>query len=273
MSGVNDHKITQFASLKAAMAAGFRRPRPHEYGGEQIDIKGRRLVRNAEIAVSRTEWSRRGFYVVRGACPHTTKRARVNGKTLSWDVFRSDQVRQRREHKVAEPNLLPLLLALWAVNRAAKRQRDAARKLHAARAFALASLAKERKKELYWLKSQALHFAILDGMLTVAGYHRFEYDHWAEVLIGDGYSFHRPCKPPPDTSSADSKMLEQIDAKPRCVGEPRLLDAKYTLEKFLDGKPTVSTYSWLKPDRERPRICIPATFDEEEDEVDDDEEC
>jgi len=52
-----------FKSLKAARAAGYHDLRDEEYGGEQTQVEGRTLVRDPQVAVSKTAWGERGFRV------------------------------------------------------------------------------------------------------------------------------------------------------------------------------------------------------------------
>lgn len=55
--------MPKFKSIKAAKAAGYADPRSEEYGGDRIRIKGRVLVKNADRAKSKSEWSREGFRI------------------------------------------------------------------------------------------------------------------------------------------------------------------------------------------------------------------
>jgi hypothetical protein len=47
-------------TLKEARSLGWHEPRPDEYGGEEVTLKGHRLVHDTERAVPATEWRRRG---------------------------------------------------------------------------------------------------------------------------------------------------------------------------------------------------------------------
>ena len=85
----------QFKTLKEARAAGYRDLRRIEYGGEQIALKGHVLVREPKSATSRADWWRRGFEVPDDTPPHAHATARIRGATITWDVFRDDQVRPR----------------------------------------------------------------------------------------------------------------------------------------------------------------------------------
>lgn len=148
------------------------------------------------------------------------------------------------KNRGSTPSQVPLMAALWRINRSAKRYRDAAQKCYLAGNHGLARRCKEIKLELYDLKSQALHYFVEDGNLEHAGYHQFE-KNWAELLRGEGYTFHRPC-PPPMSPLHETENLEMIEAKPVEQTEPKLKDSIFTIEQYLDGRPRVEVYRWLK---------------------------
>jgi len=118
---------------------------------------------------------------------------------------------------------------------------------------------------LYYLKSQALHFLVQEGRLRIDGYHRFP-GGWAEILIGEGFRFHRPCEKPVGSTAI---RLEGIDAKPRGAHEPQLKDAVLTLKQYLEGRPEASTFQWPAPARDyAPRGGGADDEDEEKEEED-----
>lgn len=81
-----------FKMLKKAHAAGYSDKSDDQHGGEVIHPKGHTLVCDAERAVSRTEWRRRGFCVRPAQEPHAVVGGRVGGKYRQWEVYRDDQV-------------------------------------------------------------------------------------------------------------------------------------------------------------------------------------
>jgi hypothetical protein len=95
---------------------------------------------------------------------------------------------------------------------------------------------------------------VKDGTLNVVEYHCFQGGNWAEVLKGQGYTFHRPCPPRDDVGVPE---LNDIEAKPRDAKEPRLKDALHTITGYLADKPAVKCYTWPPPERDtrtrRPR--------------------
>jgi hypothetical protein len=80
-----------YRSLRAAKAAGYSEMHPYQYGGDQTEVKGRRLIRHPETALSATAWKKLGFAIKAGETPH---HVRVVGwyNGASWGVYRADQV-------------------------------------------------------------------------------------------------------------------------------------------------------------------------------------
>lgn len=215
--------------------------KPREYGGLQILVKNRLLVRNPKEAVSATEWSRRGYRVRRGEQPHAWVSGRFGGRHQEWAVFRHDQVEPKCKVAQRPATRIDILAAVWVINRRAKRCGKLATTYYGAGQHGLAANAKAQKKELYDVKGRALHYLLAEGKLTVSGYHRFPAGNWAEVLCGGAYIFHRPCPEQPEDAGT---RIEDIEAKPRGLNEPRLKDARLTLRDYLAGKPVVDLFRW-----------------------------
>jgi len=135
---------------------------------------------------------------------------------------------------------LPLLTALFTLNRRAKRCRDLAQTYYQSGMYGLAGKMKREKKRIYHLKGQVLHHLVEAGVLVGGKYHRFEFGVCAEILEGGGYTFHRPC--PPQVNVAN--VIESIEAKPKGSREPSLLVAFEVINNFLEGKELVSVYQW-----------------------------
>src|SRR5437879_1969983 len=94
--------------------------------------------------------------------------------------------------------------------------------------------------------------------------------NWAEVLKGDGYTFHRPCQPQEGDSVVEE--IESIEAKPKGAKEPSLAVALEVVEKFLEGKQRVSVYQWPPVSRQQRRQERDWDADEESWGDDDDDE-
>jgi RNase P/RNase MRP subunit p29 len=231
-----------FTKIKAAMQVGFRERKGWEYGGEEITVKGRLLVRNPIEAVSKTEWSKRGYRVRQDAQPHCYRSIHFTGRgSVTYAVYRDDQVESKRRVSLMPPTLIDALSAVWAINRRAKRCHDLASSHYKSGTHGFSAMVKNEKLELYRLKGQALHYLRKQRRLETAGYHRFPSGNWAEVLEGGGYTFHRPC---PDRSDETAKEIDEIEAKPRGSKEPRLKDALHTIKVYLGGKPEVDVFEW-----------------------------
>jgi hypothetical protein len=231
-----------FKTIKAAKEAGFRKPKDWEYGGARIKIKGRVLVHDPKQALSETQWSKRGYRTRRRVQPHAYRSVRISGAgRVVYEVYRDDQVEPKRRYSVVPPVEIDLLAAVWVINRRAKRCRDQARKCFESGRHEAATKLREEKEHLYELKGQALYHLVVERRLQFSGYHRFPDDNWAELLQGDGYSFHRPCSPP---EGVDVIERSEIEAKPRGAREPRLKDALHTLQGYLDSKPKMALYKW-----------------------------
>jgi hypothetical protein len=255
-----------FTTLKAAYAAGYRDAAPDDYGVPVFSLKGHQLVHNPKQAVSRTAWEQKGFRVRIDAEPH----AIISGRYQSWAVFRDDQVEPRRRLFVPPPKQIPILAAVWAINRHAKRLRNRASAWWEDGRRDLAGTNAARKRTYYRLKGQCLQYLLSEGILTVTGHVRFGSDGslWAEIVEGDGYSFHRPCAP---VEGAEVPQIHRIEAKPKKATEPRLRDAELTIRNYLKERPEVAVYEW--PPRVRPtRLWWVEDDDERDDECENENE-
>lgn len=150
-----------------------------------------------------------------------------------------DDKRSKRQKKLEK---LPVLAALFTLNRRAKRCRDLAQIYYQSDMHGLAGAMKSEKNHIYRLKGQVLHYMVESGVLVGGTFHRFEFGNWAEVLEGDGYRFHRPCRP--QTLVADSQQIQSVESKPKGAKESTVDMAYEVVERFLHGKPRASIYEW-----------------------------
>lgn len=242
--------MEKFKTIKSAREAGYIPFYSYYYGGDRILIKGKDLIKDPQIALSATEWKKRGFKVKKGEKPHTKRSGYLEGSGYqTWSVFREDQLEPIISRESHPPKEVPLLLALHVVDNSARRQRDAASKHYAARNHGFAGKCKRQKKSLYELKAQALHYMIEEGLLNFSGYNIFGEDNWAEVWQNETYTFHRPC-PEPEQKPETQVFLNMVQSEKKKKSEPRLKDAIFTLKKYLKKKPEVKIYFW--PERLRP---------------------
>ena len=154
--------------------------------------------------------------------------------------------RSKERESLAQVGVLP---AIFAMNREAKRQRDAARNNFANGEFDAASSSAKRKLHLYDLKGQAMEWALRDGLLERVGWHRFG-DNFAEVLAGGGYRFHRPA-PRPEHADVVQNLAE-IEAKPVEEAEVPIGLAEMAIKGYLQGRERVNIYEW--PARRNPEM-------------------
>jgi hypothetical protein len=159
-----------------------------------------------------------------------------------------EAVEKRLEKEKKTP--VPILPALFTLNRRAKRCRDLAQKYYRRRKHGFAQKAREEKETIYGLKGQVLHHLVASGVLSVIGYHRFlgeQGEHFAEILAGEGYSFHRPCDPP--EVGGVHEIRESIEARPKGAKEPTLTAAYSAVNLFLKGKKFVDVFEWQRRER------------------------
>lgn len=140
------------------------------------------------------------------------------------------QLFERKERKAQRaPVVIELLPAIFAVSHAAHRARDAAQSHYSGSRHGLARHGRETKETLYALKDRGIAEAFRQGLLTYDGLHG-----GLAVYSGGGYCFHSRLVPSGfDAEAADDDDGQRhfSDARPREAREPRLMDAKHTLEQ------------------------------------------
>jgi len=154
---------------------------------------------------------------------------------------RDERAARRRETAIQS---LSVLAALFTLNRRAKRCRDLAQEYYSNRMHGFAGKMKKEKEIIYDLKGQAIHYLIDDGVLTHEAYHKFDGGNWAELLTGDGYTFHRPCPPPQMPHEASAECRSEVEAKPKGTKEPTLEVAYEVVSNYLGDKPKAPVYCW-----------------------------
>lgn len=91
-----------------------------------------------------------------------------------------------------------------------------------------------------------LQHLLRDGAAVITGHHCFSNGNWAELITCDDYTFHRPCPP---VEGVVPELRNEIEANPKGNKEPRIKDARHTLEEFLKDKPMLTVYEWPGPCR------------------------
>jgi hypothetical protein len=120
-----------------------------------------------------------------------------------------------------------VLLAVWSVNRAAKRRRDAAASSYEQHQHGFAGHHRCKKQEYYDLKDR--------GLAWLAHYNHIAATHRHGQLVswsGCGYRFHSTLLPPDIELPETDGSAVFIDAKPRISKELRLIDAVALLESL-----------------------------------------
>ena len=155
------------------------------------------------------------------------------GRRFYWLRDRVASGKPPALHKVNPPIEVDLLMAIFAVNRSAKRRRDAAIKLYAGRLHGLANESKRQKELLYRLKDEGIAATYLAGRLQYEGHHG-----GLAIYRGEGYCFHSTLEPVGEAArelSADDARIF-VESKPRTSREARVADAEFTLSS-LPGPP------------------------------------
>jgi hypothetical protein len=165
------------------------------------------------------------------------------------------------KRKAPTPIEVDVLAAIFTVNRAAKRYRDAAQSLYKKRAHGLSGYSKRRKEELYELKDAGIVHAYLAGHLQYCGVHGS-----LAIYRGEGYCFHSTLQPS-EHADAQSGMRDSapffVEAKPKGLSESRLIDALLTLSKL---PLTMNGFNYLEvPRHARPDTPRPPQFPSEDD--------
>jgi hypothetical protein len=147
-----------FKTIKSAEAAGFHRMKSDEYGGEQITVKGVLLAKNPSNARSMTAWKEAGRKIIDPQQPHAVLCHRVGGaKSVTYSIYRMDQTAPIKRRSTPKPpfafslQLEIVLAALFAVNRSAKRYRDAAQSCYQHSQHGFAKMHRVKKEYLYSL--------------------------------------------------------------------------------------------------------------------------
>lgn len=165
-----------------------------------------------------------GYKVREDAEPIKEKRA-YHG--YYFDLYRESDFIPIQKRKEIEPQPIDILAAIFTVNRASKRYRDAAESHYGNKQHGLARHSKELKNYLYCLKDKGIKYAYTNGLISCDGKQGGLY-----IYTGSGYIFHSPIYPrgiEVEAITAEDDIW--VDAKPK-TEKYRLKDAIYTLEQL-----------------------------------------
>jgi hypothetical protein len=167
-------------------------------------------------------------------------------------LWRLDQTIETKSRVLAAVHLEQtpdnILLAIWSVNRAAKRRRDAAESFYEKDLHGFAGAHKKAKDRYYRLKDIGIAWLAHDGHLAAA------YRHGQLVVwVGGGYSFHSTLIPHGAELAEAGDNLVRMEAKPAGSKELRLVDAENLLGSLVS---VVTNYArittpWVRLKRER----------------------
>lgn len=194
------------------------------------------LTKDAATMLGISEASFRRIAEKHGISPDDEKRRYGGGTYFLWSartvrriarLADSQKAIARKKQEKPAPANVDLLAAIFAVNRAAKRHRDAAQSHYRGRRHGLSGSARQRKEYLYSLKDLGIAAAYQEGRLQFVGTHGA-----LALYAGEGYRFHSGLVP---INESSVMMLDEerffAEAKPRERHEPTQRDATHTLQQ------------------------------------------
>lgn len=162
-------------------------------GEATLKIKAKVFYHRSQLeeCISLTEGKKRGLKLREDFAPVGRRSFQPRGAGwISYDVYRlSDFDRSTTRSEVAAIEM-PLLEAIWLVNKAAKTQRDLASTYYGAGMHGFAGNSRSRKEKYYGLKDRGIAFALSDGVLDWRGWHGN-----MSVVEGEGFRFHTRLRP------------------------------------------------------------------------------
>ena len=182
-----------------------------------------------DALLSRPQVSERGLSTA-GATPADYREITIKGRLIRYPVYRASELRPKRWHVVWPAVMVDLLLAIFTVNRTAKRYRDKAAGHYSDRQHGFEKDARERKEALYVLKDAGMVAAHRAGLIFATGTHGplCYYE-------GHGYRFHSLLWPVGVELPVIGEGPVEVEAKPKGSRECRLVDAEATLAGLPTG--------------------------------------
>lgn len=233
--GLKDN--TGLRTKKAARQAGYIGEREvadlsgrmvPRHGAEPLVIKGENFFspEDCERLLNKTDARNSGLRVPNGLEPVAWRSWQYG----TFGLWRESELVPVMRQPPKPPVVIDLLAAVFAVNRSAKRYRDAASSCYSSRSHGLAKAAKQQKERLYQLKDCGIAEAHRLGRIQYVGR-----NGGLALYRGEGYSFHSRLLPPGQSEEHDDGDASVfMEAKPRGAKEARLKDAILTLELLSD---------------------------------------
>ena len=154
-------------------------------------VKGTEFYRRENCEAAGTpNWFRKEMHrrLKAGAQPMGQRSSRYG--TGPYDLYRLSDTEPMPPRRIIPPRRIDVLVAIWVVNRSAKRHRDAARVCYEKRAYQFATRHSQEKDSLYRLKDDGIRYAHSEGRLDYVGVHA-----GMAVYEGEGFCFHSPSFP------------------------------------------------------------------------------
>lgn len=166
-----------------------------------------------------------GYKVKPGAEPIKQKKSYQN--SFYFNLYKESDFIPIRKRTEQAPKQIDLLAAIFTVNRAAKRYRDAASSCYTHKIHGFARANKRKKEDLYLLKDKGIKVAYTAGLLACEGKQGSSY-----IYQGNGYCFHSYLKPKDlDLATIIEISPEEVRVESKVKTEKyRLKDAIYTLD-------------------------------------------
>jgi hypothetical protein len=263
-------QVPDIKTKKAAREAGLRTreewlrgwpPTAVRLDATPVIVKGAEYFRDAdcEELVSKAEAGRRGLLIADDAVP--AKMIYSDKFKKHYDVYRISDCIAKRKIAAVAPSAIDLLRAIFTVNKAAKRYRDAAQGQYQRSVHGFAQNSRQRKELLYRVKDRGISAAYCQGRLQFVGTHG-----GLALYRGEGYCFHS-CLVPKNAEALQDQPQERvfIEAAPKEAKEARLKDAMFTLQD-VSGKECEFTRL------EQPRHPKEPKLEHESDDDDDDQD-
>lgn len=178
--------------------------------------------------------------------------ATINTRYGEYNLYSEKSVIQKRKVTLSEPEPMDLTveniaLALYTINKSAKRRRDGSQSSYEMNSHVLARLHKKHKDELYTLKDRVINKAIIDGFAKFEGIHTQEFDEDSiceDELIGtkiylacysiQNYRFHTILHGFKEDGTEEIIDLGGWISQATPRGKTKIKDAIATLEKYLE---------------------------------------
>jgi len=180
------------------------------------------------------DWYSLGFKPAEGQKPWRVVEFDIGSRSATAYFWRREQLVERKQRKIVAEKIAAtpenIAAAVFAVNRAAKRRRDAASNAYETQSHGFARLHSAEKKKLYQMKDRGIAWLASEGHLLAEKIHGS-----LVVWAGLDYRFHSQLKPRGIELARDADGVFRAEAKPAKASHMRIIDAK-TLLAMLENR-------------------------------------